>query len=456
MPRVTGIPQTGRRARWRCGRPALLLLALALLSGPAAAFEEGDVSAMVGHKLEASAFPGAGGVWLGRERRITVDGASNVTVDEHLVARIFDPQWGQQHFRPFRRLFDAAAGGLHVARARVWSDRTVFDDLPSGAVSEAIAPQAHGLVAVGYLGELDVQYPELKSGQTVELHLTYNLPLSATGPFMCWVEETFGAEDPVVEQEVVLDAPTASEFQTRILGPDVGYQSYVLSGRLIQSWLTGNLPALPCRLLEGPMGRVPAATDSTGPGVSRLLITNALSWKQLSSQVGYQWEKSWENRNADEDLITHQLSTGGQDLPELALTCQKFVQEQIRTLPVSEAILGVVPPKAGDVAECRAGGPRDKACFLVSLLRSAGLSAYPVWIRTRGGAWDPDLASPRQLDRFVVLARAPGHGDIWLDPVKEEQPLAPTRGLILYGPAQGPPLDGRSGLIAFPGLGPGR
>lgn len=427
-------------------------LLFAALPGSARAFDDNDVSAMVGHAHSEAEYPGSGGVWIGRDREVSIDGDANVKVEEHLLARIFDPAWGARLFSPYRRVYDASRCGLTVERARVWRSRTDFVELSREAVMESLAVRGARVPSADYLRCAVVRFPDLKSGEVVELRLRWDLPFTRNGPSRCWGEETFGAEDPVVEQRMVLRAPTVAPVAFTVVGRPLNPAALLDGSTTIRTWMAGDLPPLHCRMEEGPLARFPQPPDSAGPGVTRILFSNANDWALLSADLGDECERFGSQLSGETDRMVREATAGAENAAQRAQALTRYVQTSVRTLPVSTTQWGFSPAGAAGVAADRAGTARDKACLLVFLLRSAGVPALPVWVRTRGDRWDPDFACPAQLDQLVVLSPAPGGRDLWLDPIGGEKPLPAGRGLILCGSDERWRREARVGLVPFPGI----
>jgi hypothetical protein len=433
---------------------ALLLLWLFSIWGPgrALAFNDTEVGTIVGNVKTHSEFPGAGGVWMARERTITLDGAGNATLTEHLLARVFDPDWGRSRFSPWGRTYWSAYTVLQVERARIWKSRNEFTDLPRSSEVDTLAVMVHGASPYFMLRTRQLTFPALHTGDVVELRLSWRVRARKDEINTRWLMEPFGAEDPVVEEQVILITPRALKFECKVAGPPV--RRYVSDRREGQQfrWITGNLPALRDTLIESVWSRRPAAGDSLDSSVSRLLFSSFPNWAGLSFYYGPVWETAWGQRGPELDRVAARAVSGSSDPAERARTMETYVRTQIRTLPIPEGILDLRPLEAVAIARTGAGCPRDKACLLTSLLRQAGLAALPVLVRTAGSMWDPEFPCPDQLDRFLVQVRLPGQADLWLDPVGERGPLRKSVGLILPTRRDLYQPETEKGLVPFPGL----
>jgi hypothetical protein len=440
-------PITGRALKILC----LACLLLPAVAAVALAFEEADVRAIVGNTRAVEANPTARGLWMGRQRSVELDGAGNAVITEHLIARVIDPAWGAERFSPYRRIFWGEFTDL-VVRARTWRSRNEPIDLSTDSVRIGDAPEGGGVGSYRNLRECRVSLPPLGQGEVAELILTWTCPSPPYDQNVYWLEETFGAEDPVIEQQLVLIAPTAMKIATATLGPPLPARTSSTDGRRTQTWITGNLPPVRARFVETPWSRVPVPEDTVGTGVTRILLSTFDSWSFAGTYYGAQWEDSWNRRSGEIDRFVSTAIRKVEDPRARASALEAGVRRGYRTLPVPDLLLGTRPPPASLVALDRAGSSRDKSLLLVAALRAAGIEASPVLVRERRDRWDDSFPALAQFDRWVVRARHGGSEFVWLDPAGSPRAIPPGRGLLLTGEQDRVELQHEAGLVEFPGL----
>ncbi len=416
----------------------------------AAAFEDAEVRAIVANQKHAGDYPGHGGIWMARQKRVEIDGIGNTTIAEHILARVFDPDWGEAMFRPYRRPFWSYRESPRLGRMRIWRSDGKRDDISADATESAIHPDAEELLFQRYYRELQINLPELRQGDVVEIEIFWTDRIPRYEYNVRWLEHTFGAEVPVVEEQLIISIPTAAVTDVRHLGPDVPGRTSHRDGIRTQTWMTGNLPALDGPVLETPWSRIITGIPGAGKDASRILFSTVANWTYLTPYYGIRWEQQIAQRGPEMDKIVSRAFEEAQDPGDRAAWLDVYVREEIRTLPIPEIRLPIRPISAETVAREGAGSPRDKACLLVSLLRASGIPAQAAMVRTRGGEWIEDMACLAQLDRFVVRARPAGQDEMWMDPAGWGARAGPA--LILNGQEPGTFVEGESGLISFPGI----
>jgi hypothetical protein len=116
----------------------------------------------------------------------------------------------------------------------------------------------------------------------------------------------------------------------------------------------------------------------------------------------------------------HQL-TLGKPRSEALRELNRFVSEQIRTVPQEFGATGYEPLTAGRVLKLGYGNSLDKVCLLTALLSAEGFTAYPLPIRTDGLPVIKEVPSPGAFNYIIVMAvvdNNPGY----FDPCSPHQP----------------------------------
>jgi hypothetical protein len=419
------------------------------------AFEPAEVRAMVANSQDPAKFPGAGGIWLGLERVITLNGEGNAEINEHRVAQVFDPQWAERTFEPLDLTYWSQGMQLRVRVARVWHSLEKSEDLPRDAVVDSLHPSARGLRTCAYFRIRRMSFPRLVRGDRVEIAYQWIIPIEQFNLNMNWFAQAFGAAEPVVEQRLILNQPSATEPVLQFFGPVPQAQIVAREGFRQRLWDTGNLPGRGSNYLQTPTSSLPLPGDSLGPEVPQVLMTMLGGWGRTGTHYGAQWEAARNRRCEKLDQVASGMMSGHPDLMDRARACESYLREQIRTVPVPVSQLPLRPFDASEVMDDGAGTPRDKTCLLVSLLWACSIPAYPVLLRNHGGVWAEQLPCPAQLDRYVVVAQVRGKPALWLDASGECPVRAPSVGLPLVGEGRDVPARLKQGLMPFPGLGEG-
>lgn len=171
----------------------------------------------------------------------------------------------------------------------------------------------------------------------------------------------------------------------------------------------------------------------------RILLSTIRDWESLSK---WYWNLSKPRLDAIHDAMKEkvkELTDGLTDPQEKIETLFRFVSQDIRYMgiTVEDEAPGYEPHDVSLTFDNRYGVCRDKAALLVSMLRLAGLDAYPVLIYV-GPKKDPDVPQPWFNHAITAVRNKDGSWQV-MDSTNEN-----TRDLL---PAY---LCNRSYLVAHP------
>jgi hypothetical protein len=98
-----------------------------------------------------------------------------------------------------------------------------------------------------------------------------------------------------------------------------------------------------------------------------------------------------------------------------------FVVKEIRSVRFNFGEGGYNVHDAETVLKNRYGDWKDKSALLVSMLKAAGISAYPVLVDSRSISPEEDVPTLKQFDAILVaVSGTPAEGDLFLDPFADD------------------------------------
>lgn len=420
------------------------LLALASSGTAARALEPAEVRAIVRNPATAEMYPGAPGVWLALDRRVEINGAGRIHGFDHIIGRVFDPEWGRKQFSPYTRTYFNEYQSVTLLRARIWRSSDKYEDLPAESVRHQPSALAEGVPAYRKLVDLIAEFPELEPGTTVEI-LTEFTEIIRPGEFnIRSFEFLYGAAEPVIEHGLHLAYPSAADPALEWAGA-IHTQPKRMGAFRYYDWLTGNMAPVPYPIENGLVSRS-AAPGTAIPDTVRATVFGWTVWEYLSRYYGRSWQTAIGEGDPDITVGIGSIVEGATNTEERIDRVERWVQKEVRTLPLSHQLLGLTPIPPGEAFRGRAGSPCDKAALLVTMLAAVGVRGEPILVRTRTGPWKRDVAAPEQLDRFMIRVRRSDGSERWCDPIESESPLAASEGLYII-------IEDETiyGLVPFPG-----
>jgi tetratricopeptide (TPR) repeat protein len=187
-------------------------------------------------------------------------------------------------------------------------------------------------------------------------------------------------------------------------------------GRRIYTWKSSNLEDHSkgnqvSKAIDAKLGRLPQ------PDVQ---ISSFQSWDEVGK---WYWGLQQERVQPTPDIRTKaaDLTKGATDPNAVLHSVYDFVSTKFRYIGVAFGIGRYQPHSADDVLGNQYGDCKDKHTLFASLLRAAGVTAYPALISMSLNL-DPDVPSPAQFDH-VISAVPQGQSYVWLDTTAEVGPF---------------------------------
>jgi len=221
-------------------------------------------------------------------------------------------------------------------------------------------------------------------------------------------------DEPVLYAKFSVSLPKDRNLNLKFVNTQYNYYSAVLepkitqdSQRRIYSWEFKQIPQIIPEPSMPPVGEI----DTT------ILLSTFSSWQQI-----YKW---WWNLAKDKIEVNDkmkqtvkELTRGLKTETEKARSIYNWCTQNIRYVAIEYGQAGFEPHLASDIFTNKYGDCKDQAILLISLLKQAGLKAYPVIISTKDNFKLPE-DFPILLFNHAIAAVNIGGKLIFLDPTAE-------------------------------------
>ena len=114
-----------------------------------------------------------------------------------------------------------------------------------------------------------------------------------------------------------------------------------------------------------------------------ILVSTYQSWDEIYKW----WQELAKDRMLADKAISEkvtQLIQGKKNKEEIIRAIYNYCAQDIRYVGIEYGQAGYQPHYAGEIFKNKYGDCKDKAILFITMLKSAGFSAYPVLIGTRG------------------------------------------------------------------------
>ncbi|NIA10806.1 MAG: DUF3857 domain-containing protein [Nitrospiraceae bacterium] len=239
-----------------------------------------------------------------------------------------------------------------------------------------------------------ISMPAVKKGSIV----SYAFKVITFKPFIrkeFWTENVFQCNYPVKHAVFKAYVPKDIGVKYKFYNGSDKPTVVMLNNLKVLTWNLRNLP--------------PIDDETSMPSIEslskRVIVTSLKSWNDVASWYSGLSRSAIRPDRMIKD-ITKKVIEGRKDKVR---AIYDFVSQNIRYVGMEFGINGFKPHKASVVLKNRYGDCKDHATLLVSMLRAAGIEAYPVLVPTSDIAnMDPDMPYPMAFDHEIAAIKYNG------------------------------------------------
>ena len=255
--------------------------------------------------------------------------------------------------------------------------------------------------------EKHVAVKGLGVGDVLEYLVRYRV-VKPQVPGHFWFEDSFVKNEIVKEERLEISVP--ADKYVKVVSPDFKPEIKEAGGRRIYLWTHSNLEVKEKDPHEIPR-RVPP-----NPSVQ---VTTFATWEDIGRWYGSLQKDPLEVTPAIQAKAA-ELTKGLKTDDEKIRALYNFVALQFHYIGLDFGIGRYQPHAADDVLGNGYGDCKDKHTLLASLLKAAGIDAWPVLIHA-SRKLDTEVPSPAQFNHVITVVPR-GDEMIWLDTTPEVAP----------------------------------
>lgn len=385
-----------------------------------------DVRKIIQEAPRGEDYPGAAAVYLldRREFELGLDGTAVTTV--HQIVKILSPRWLtdssrdpglEGSFVPLSPVVQIdyldRSQKITIRQARVIDpDGTVRDVDAATAIQDR--PRDQTVFSIYTDRRRQIDFRSLASVGSI-LELEYQIQdVQPVIPGHFWDRCVMQRGDPILLSQYILKVPHGISFATKfhLLEPECQTpQEQDLGSRRRYLWQRTNVPPV---VLENLM---PPRPDVT----SWILVSSIRSWDQIAAWYSGMVQDKYDSNEAMQANVMA-LVKGLTDREEILKRIFYFAQTRVR-FPEDVSLHGGLGHSATQVFAQKMGDCKDQATLLITLLRLAGVEAYPALLRGRDlGELAPDVPALEQFNHALVAVPRGDGSYIWLDPTSSVCP----------------------------------
>ena len=389
----------------------VLLVLLSLTVSAAAVtktFSDDDVKAMIASAPKPEQYPQAAGYALINQRATTVNSDGSGVTDFHYVIKILQER-GKEQYGDVKQKYNKESDSVVVVKAVTYlADGTVVP-VEAKAIHDLTPAALSNAAIYSNIRQKVINFPALAPGVTIELKLrTFHKAPEADGERFVWGTSLFQGQDPISFVETSLRVPESIKLRYTYQNEGMDYTTTTENGFVTHNWTVQNSPQIIPETDMPSMNRI----------APRLIYTDAASWDVVGKWMAGQFYK---HVKIDGDLLkkANELTKGAKSNDEKIERIGIYVIRDIRgvaenTLPLGLA--GYEPNDADVVLANKYGDWRDKTVLLISLLRAAGIEAYPHYVNRSDAVLAQDYPAMKQFDAIYAYVPAYKNSPLWINP----------------------------------------
>lgn len=365
-----------------------------------------DVEQYISNAPDASEYPGAGAIILLDKLSYdaTDKGLARYTI--HQIVKVLNRR-GIEEFGEIAIPYNAISQNIGINVAR-----TI---LPDGTEVEVPFNAFHDITPPGlsdYNLYSDVMYkvismPALQPGAILEYKVTLEDAGAIAENFWILGGMAFQWVEPVLVSKCIVRVPKSLTFKWKLYNHQI--EPVITEdeiGRLTYIWISRNNPEIVPEIAMPPFEEV----------TPFLMFSTVGTWDEV-----YKWYKDLADPQEQADQAikrkTAELVVEKAGNSEKTKAIFEFVASEIRYVAIELGQSAYQPHSAIDVFKYRYGDCKDKVTLLITMLREAGVDAYPVLISPAPHrSVDIEVPSIGQFSHVIAAVELEDGGYAWLDP----------------------------------------
>ncbi len=355
-------------------------------------------------------YPQAGALILSCDENVEITPAHTQASSMHYVIKILNER-GKEEFSEAQIDYDSTYEKVELEYARTIKPDGQVVEVGSRHirdVSKYLNFPLYSNVRV-YI----ISFPEISEGAVIEYKVKiYRSQMINKKDFV--LAYPVQTKEPIISANFSLDLPEGSSLNIKTLnekyntfGADLGPKVENIDGRLIYRWQFKDIPQII------PESNMPPSVQIN----PTILISTFNSWQDI---YDWWWQLARDKIKADGAIKNKvkELTDGLSSEEDRIKAVYNFAAQKIRYVAVEYGQAGYEPHRAQDIFSNKYGDCKDQAILLVTMLKEAGASAFPVLIGTRE-AYNLNPDFPSVMFNHCIAAVSLKDEIIFLDPTAQ-------------------------------------
>jgi hypothetical protein len=369
-----------------------------------------EVAAIIKGSPDSKDYPQAGALVLYCGEKIEVTPQNTLVSSLHYLVKILNER-GKESFSESQIGYDSTYEKVELEYARTIRPDGGVVDVGSRHIRDVSKYLNFPLYSNARV--YIISFPEIAAGSVIEYKVKiYRNQLINKKDFD--LSYPVQSSEPIIRADFTVFLPETKTLYLKELnhkynnfGAELKPRIEKKNGSLIYSWRFNNIPQIL------PESSMPPDIEIN----PTLLVSTFKSWQDI---YDWWWGLAQDKITADVSIKgkVKELVSGLKSLEAKARAIYNFCAKEIRYVAVEYGQAGYEPHKAEDIFRNKYGDCKDQAILLVTMLKEAGIEAWPVIIPTKE-CYNLDPKFPSMFFNHAIAAVALEGETVFLDPTAE-------------------------------------
>jgi hypothetical protein len=335
-------------------------------------------------------YPDSSAVVVRAAQTFTLDKNGNKTEEYFRVLEVFTLT-GREKFSDFRIPFDKNDEKVEVLLAKTFKPDSSSVDVEQKAINDVTPPALAEAEMYANILHRVLSFPSVDPGNVLAIRYKKDKEKAENIDGLV----LFQFDEPIVRKELKIIIPQEKSLRYRIKSLKADFAEEGVGGEKIYSLLATDSPQIKPEEFMPPLDEL----------ASRVIFSTFKDWEEACLQFS---DSFFEAVNPSEEIkkITEEIVKGASSQDDKIKKIFFFVAKEIRNVRFKFGEGGYDVHHAETVLKNRYGDWKDKSALLVTMLKAAGVAAYPVLINSRSIAPEEDVPTLKQFD--AILVAVPG------------------------------------------------
>ena len=372
---------------------ALLVLALAAPAALCDQWRDVDVADLMENAPDADAYPDASALFLKIQKIIEVDDEGGATTYRNVLTRTLTLK-GRENYANQSFFYNADREEIDLVKGVTVRKTGREVEIEPDAINDVTPAFLEGATIYANVMQKVFSFPVVGKGSTMELQLVTRAKPSPDGS-ISGIEYLRG-EDPILDKEVLLAIPDGMTLTTAVVPGDAGLEDAETSFSDLE-WRVKGVPGLT------PEERMPSVAEL----YPRVLYSSYGDWQGPAAYFASEFYPHVQVEGPVAERAA-EVTADSEDQDAVIRSVFLEVAENVRNVYLDLGLGGYEPNDASVVMENRYGDARDKAVLLVSMLRAAGVDAWPALVNDAPVTFVPEVPTLEQFDSILIAVGSAG------------------------------------------------